>query len=70
MKKLLAAAMTLPFVATQAAAGGMAEPIVEQEIEQQTAAGSRAGILVPILALILIGLAMSNDSDAAEAPLE
>jgi len=63
MKKLLAAAMTLPLVASQATAGGMAEPIVEQEIEQQTAAGSRAGILVPILALILIGLAMSNDSD-------
>lgn len=63
MKKLLAAAMTLPLVASQATAGGMAEPIVEQEIEQQTAAGSRAGILVPILALILIGLAMSNDND-------
>jgi ABC-type proline/glycine betaine transport system permease subunit len=63
MKKLLAAALALPLVAGQATAGGLAEPIVEQEIEQQTAAGSRAGILVPILALILIGFALSNDND-------
>lgn len=56
------------FLAGQASAGGMPEPILEQEIEQQTAAGSRAGILVPILALILIGLALSNGDDDTPPP--
>lgn len=50
-------------VSAQTHAGGMVEPIMEEEIQEQTAAGSRAGILVPILALILIGLAMSNNGD-------
>lgn len=56
------------FLAGQASAGGMPEPILEQEIEQQTAAGSRAGVLVPILGLILIGLALSNGNGGDEPP--
>lgn len=55
--------MIASLVSAQAHAGGMVEPIVEQDVEAQTAAGSRAGILVPILALILIGLAISNKGD-------
>jgi hypothetical protein len=65
MKKMLAAVAVSAALVQPAFAGGMAEPLMEQEIETQTAAGSRAGILVPILALILIGLAMSNGGDDA-----
>jgi hypothetical protein len=67
MKKILAAsAMIASLVSAQAHAGGMVEPIMEQEIETQTAAGSRAGILVPILALILFGLAISNNDSGCQ----
>jgi hypothetical protein len=65
MKKMLAAVAVSAALVQPAFAGGMAEPLMEQEVETQTAAGSRAGILVPILALILIGLAMSNGGDDA-----
>jgi hypothetical protein len=51
-----------------ALAGGMAEPVMEPTvIEEETTTSSRAGILVPILAILLIGLAISNDSDT-QAP--
>jgi hypothetical protein len=62
MRTLAALALSAMLV-NPAFAGGMAEPIMEEEIEQQAAAGSRAGILVPILALILIGLAISDGDD-------
>ncbi|MCX7646567.1 MAG: hypothetical protein N2Z62_14895 [Rhodobacteraceae bacterium] len=61
--RTLAALVLSAVLINPAFAGGMAEPVMEEEIETQTAAGSRAGILVPILALILIGLAMSNGDD-------
>jgi hypothetical protein len=60
MKLLKATALSL-LAATPSFAGGLAEPMMEPEvIEEETAAGSRAGILVPIMAVILIGLAMSG----------
>ena len=66
MKTLKASALAL-LVASPAFAGGMAEPIMEPTpapvvIEEEAASSSRAGILVPILAVVLIGLAMSNDN--------
>lgn len=55
---LLAAALA----SGQAKAGGMAAPVMEPAvIEEESAATSRAGIIVPILALVLIGLAISRD---------
>jgi hypothetical protein len=60
MKLLKASALAL-LVATPALAGGMAEPVMEPAvIEEDTTTSSRAGIIVPIIALILIGLAISN----------
>jgi hypothetical protein len=60
MKLLKATALSL-LAATPSFAGGLAEPMMEPEvIEEETTAGSRAGILVPIMAVILIGLAMSG----------
>ena len=63
MKFVTAAALSFA-LAAPAFAGGMAEPIMEEEVvAEETAASSNAGILVPILALILIGLAISNNGD-------
>jgi len=63
MNLLKASALAL-LVATPAVAGGMAEPVMEPAvIEEETTAGSRAGIIVPILAVLLIGLAMSNSGN-------
>jgi hypothetical protein len=64
MKLLKTTALAL-LAATPSFAGGMAEPVMEPEvIEEETTAGSRAGIIVPILAIVLIGLAMSNGNDS------
>ena len=53
-------------LATPAFAGGLAAPVMEPEvIEEESAASSRAGIIVPILAILLIGLALSRDNDPA-----
>jgi hypothetical protein len=61
MKNILAAtALSASLIAGQAFAGGMAEPIMEEEIVvEEATSSSRAGILVPILALILIGCAIA-----------
>jgi hypothetical protein len=64
MRTLAALALSI-VMAGPALAGGLALPILEEEVEQQAAAGSRAGILVPILALVLIGLAVSGGDDSA-----
>ncbi len=63
MKNICSAvALSTALIAGQAFAGGMAEPIMEEEVVMEEAtSSSRAGILVPILALILIGLAISNN---------
>ncbi|MFM2357220.1 MAG: hypothetical protein RLZZ528_2956 [Pseudomonadota bacterium] len=46
----------------QAYAGGMAEPIVEAEtiVEDAAVAGSGAGILLPLLLLLIVGAAASG----------
>jgi len=70
MKTMKAAALSL-LAATPSFAGGMAEPMMEPEvIEEETTAGSRAGIIVPILAVLLIGLAMSNSNDTQGETLQ
>ncbi len=65
MKALKTSLLAL-LAGTPAFAGGLADPIVEPTvIEEEAATGSRAGILVPILAILLIGLALSNNGDDA-----
>ncbi len=70
MKTRIAAALvSAALIVHPALAGGLAEPMMEPAvIEEDTTAGSNAGILVPIFALIMFGLAMSNGSDAPPAP--
>ena len=63
MKLLKATAIAL-LAATPSFAGGLAAPVMEPEvIEEESAASSRAGIIVPILAILLIGLALSRDNN-------
>jgi hypothetical protein len=70
MKFLKATVLSL-LAATPAVAGGMAEPVMEPAvIEEDTTTSSRAGIIVPILALILIGLAISNSGNDTPPILE
>jgi hypothetical protein len=61
-KTAAATALALVLASGQATAGGMAPPVMEAEIVEETRQGSQAGILVPILALIFFGLAVSNNS--------
>lgn len=64
MRTLAGLALSI-LLAGPALAGGLALPILEEEVEQQAAAGSRAGFLVPLLALVLIGIAVSGSDDPA-----
>lgn len=58
MKKVaLAAALSL--AATTAFAGGMAEPVMEPEVIVEETASSDAGILVPLLAIVLVAAAVA-----------
>ena len=66
MNLLKASALAL-LVATPAFAGGMAEPVMEPEvIEEETTTRSNAGIIVPIMALVLFGIAMSGGDGAVQ----
>ena len=64
MKKIIAAAVISSFVATSAFAGGMDTPMMEEapmvETVDDTAASSASGLIVPILALLMLGVAASN----------
>jgi hypothetical protein len=74
MKQLLAAALvTTALVAKPVLAGGMAEPVMEPVIapaviEEDTTTSSRAGIIVPIIAILLIGLALSDGGNNSTPP--
>ena len=64
--QLLKATALAFILATPAFAGGLAAPVMEPEvIEEESAATSRAGIIVPILAILLIGLALSRDNNSS-----
>ncbi|MGG7644094.1 hypothetical protein ACQ5SP_04690 [Rhodovulum sp. YNF3179] len=61
MKKLIAAgACAFALSATAATAGNMAEPVMEPEVIVEDTATSDGGILVPLLAIILIGAAIAG----------
>lgn len=60
MKKLvLAAALTA--ASSTAFAGSLAEPIVEAPIIVEETQSSSAGILLPLLLLVLVGVAVAAD---------
>jgi hypothetical protein len=62
MKKLTAALLASAMISGQAFAGGLAQPIVEPVVvvEERAPTGTAAGIIVPILALVLFGLAITG----------
>ena len=66
--KSLSSAFLGALVASPSIAGGMAEPYMEPTvIEEDTTSSSRAGILVPILAILLFIIASGNNG-AEEVP--
>ncbi len=68
MKKIIISAAAATLFATSAFAGSMVEPEMEPMVEvmEEPASSSDGGLLVPILALIAIGLLVSNSSDDSE----
>lgn len=60
MKKLALAA-ALATTASTAFAGGLIEPIMEQEIVEVKTKASAGGILIPLLILLLVAAAVSAD---------
>lgn len=61
MKKFALAAAVTAATLSAANAGALVDPIVEPEIIiQEAGTSSSAGILIPILLLIMIGVALSG----------
>lgn len=58
--RILKAAALAALVASPSFAGGIAEPVIEPEVVAQDAGSSSAGILVPLLLLVLVGIAVSG----------
>lgn len=58
MKKLALAA-ALSVAATGAFAGGMAEPVMGEEVVAATTSSSAGGIVVPLLLLLVVAAAVS-----------
>jgi opacity protein-like surface antigen len=60
MKKIVVVAVALVAVASAAFAGGMAEPIMEMSpvVIEEAAGSSGAGMLIPLILILLIAMAM------------
>ncbi len=70
MKLIQATALAL-LIATPTFAGGLAEPVMEDTvIAEETTSSSRAGIIVPILAILLVGLALSGGGNDTPPVME
>jgi hypothetical protein len=68
MKNALKAALFATMLGTAAQAGGYVEPVLEPVVIVEDTSSSAGGILVPLLAIILIGLAISSSN--SPAPLD
>jgi hypothetical protein len=68
MKNLVIATTIAAFTATTAFAGGNSDAAMEPEVmtEEVMPAGSAAGWIVPVMALVLIALVASGSSDEEE----
>jgi hypothetical protein len=60
MKKVMFAAAAVAALGTSALAGGLAEAIMEPEVVAEAASTSNAGILVPVLALIMMAAVLAD----------
>ena len=67
MKKLISAVVTLSLAATSAFSGSLVEPETEPMVEVMEEQGSSSGgLLIPLLALVAIGILISQDDDPEE----
>ena len=64
MKNIIAASAIVLALTTAGHAGGVAEPVIAPVIIAEDTSSSSDGLLVPILALILIGIAISGGGAA------
>ena len=62
----LVCAVALSLVSGAAFAGGMAEPIMEEDPVFEAASSSSAGIVVPLLLLLLIAAAASSSGGGTQ----
>ncbi|MCB2158766.1 MAG: hypothetical protein KDD95_09985 [Rhodobacteraceae bacterium] len=62
--KVCGAVLALSLMSGPVLAGGMAEPIMEQEPVIEAAAASNAAIIVPLMLLLLIAAAASSGGGA------
>ena len=63
MKKLLTATALSAALANPLAAGGYVEPVLEPAVIVEDTSSSAGGILVPLLAIVLITLAVMDSND-------
>ena len=71
MKKIVISAAALSMFAATAFAGNVKEPVMEPMVEvMEEEPGSSAGLLIPLLALVAIGVLVANSSDDDPAPTD
>lgn len=66
--KVLAVLASVALMAGPALAGGMAEPIMEDEPVVEAASASNAGIVIPLLLLLLVAAAASSGGGSGISP--
>lgn len=66
MRPMAIAAMSASLMAAPAVAGGIGEPLVDTEVIVEDTAGTSGGLLIPILLLVLIAVALSQDQGCVE----
>jgi hypothetical protein len=67
MHKLLVSVATIAALAGAAYAGGLAEPVMEEEVVEAKAGTSGAGVIIPLLLLVIIAAVLAGDDDTAVA---
>ncbi len=66
MKKFIATVAVASFVATSAFAGSLVEPEMEPMVEVMEEESNSSGLLLPLLAIVAIGLLISNSGSDEE----
>lgn len=64
---LIASAISVSLVASQANSGGLAEPMMEPEVIVEEASASSGGFVLPLLLLALVALAVASNDDSSSS---
>lgn len=68
MKKIVASVAAISMFAAAAYAGSLVEPEMEPMVEvMEEDTGSSAGLVIPLLALLAIGVLVANSDDSTSA---